>query len=338
MVLDNLYFFDKNGDSLNLQIDSETGAWEGSIFFEQLSIALYDNENIFILEKIGSDYKFPALSPGQYIEIEWDSSLPSPFFLYDVTKELDIREYVINKVDKVKIDYDDILPTSDGSNIDLNLPLQVNIAFNPELETEYERTLNIYLRDSLSPSEKVLLSKIKFYGEGEDEDERFRVWLQNFGIVFNRQDANILASYNIKEAFPNWKKINESRKNILVNQSEIFPYIGTYKGLVNFVNMLGYKDHLHIQEYWKNVNKDSQYYNKLFLVDLTDILDDGKIDNLNLLNKNVNLKSTITHYYNKNTNRYESINYGCIELIKINDNLKLCEKDELYQYIADNPI
>lgn len=327
MILDNLYFFNKNGESLNLQINEDSGAWEGSIYLDQLSISLYDNENIFILEKIGSDYKFPSLSPGQYIEMSWDSSLPSPFFLYDVTKELDIREYVINKKETISIHYDDILPTSDGSNIDLNLPLQVNIAFNPEIEAEFERTLNIYIKDSLSPADGILLSKIKFYGEGEEEDERFRVWLQNFGIIFNRQDANILATYDIKEAFPNWKKINETRKNILVNHSEIFPYIGTYKGLVNFISMLGYKDYLHIQEYWKNVNKSSQYFDKLFLVDLTDILDDGKIDNLNLLNKNVNLKSgkqfvkteflALTYDFTKATDNYDDD--GLPEVIETTD-------------------
>ena len=327
MILDNLYFFDKNGESLNLLVDSESGAWEGTIYFEQLSVSLYDNENIFILEKIGDDYKFPSLSPGQYIEISWDSSLPSPFFLYDITKELDIREYVLNKKEKTVIHYDDILPTSDGSNIDLGLPLQVNIAFNPDIEAEFNRTLNIYLKDSSSPSESILLSKLKFYGEGEEEDERFRVWLQNFGIVFNRQDANILASYDIKEAFPDWKQINSTRKNILVNQSEIFPYIGTYRGLVNFINMLGYKDHLHIKEYWKNVNKSSQYFNKLFLVDLTDILDDGKIDNLNLLNTNANLKSgkqfvkteflALTYEFTKATDRYDDD--GLPEVIETTD-------------------
>ena len=71
-----------------------------------------------------------------------------------------------------------------------------------------------------------LLAKIYFYGEGENEDDRFRIWLQNFGIKFNKVDANILAEYDIKEAFPDYKQLNESRKAILVNHQEIYPYIG----------------------------------------------------------------------------------------------------------------
>jgi hypothetical protein len=290
MVANNLYFFDKNGDSLNLQINSETGAWEGTIYFEQLSIALFDNENIFIVEKVGTDYKFPTLSPGQAIVMQWEDSKNDVFFLYDVTKEVKLDGYFLDKKENITISYDDILPTSDGSNIDISLPLQANIAFNPNAETEFRRTLKIYLKDYSSPNESQLLAKLDFYGEGEDEDERFKIWIQNFGIKFNKADANILADYDIKEAYPDWKKINETRKGLLVNKQDIFPYIGTYRGLVNFIDMFGYKDDLHIQEYWNNVNRNSPYYNKLFLVDLKDILDDGKIDKLNLLNNNKNLK------------------------------------------------
>ena len=290
MVIENLYFFDRNGELISLQPNSSTGDLEANVYFDSLSIALYDNENIFILEKVGNEYKFPTLEPGQSITAKWDSSEESPFFLYEVEKEFEIGEFVLNRKENFSVSYDDILPTSDGSSVDISLPLQINIGFNPEEEVEYVRSLSIYLNDESSPGQSTLIANLLFYGEGVDEDERFRVWLQNFGIKFNRQDANILASYDIKEALPNWKKINSTRKNLLVNQSEIFPYIGTYRGLVNFVNMFGYKDTLHIKEYWKNINKGSQYFNKLFLVDLTDILDDGKIDNLNLLDLNKNIK------------------------------------------------
>ena len=289
MQIDNLYFFDRDGEIVNLQENVETGIREANIYFEQLSIALYDNENFFILEKVGQDWRFPTLEPGQSIVAEWNTSADSPFFLYDVEKEFEIGEYVIKKKDSIEVSYEDIMPTSSTGAIDLEMPLQLNIGFNPEEETEYVRSLTIYFKDdNLGTKEPV--ANLLFYGEGEDEDERFRVWLQNFGIKFNRQDANILATYDIKEAFPDWKKINTTRKSLLVNHSEIYPYIGTYKGLVNFINMLGYQDNLHVKEYWKNINRSSPYFNKLFLVDLTDILDDGKIDNLNLPNLNKNVK------------------------------------------------
>jgi len=327
MVIDNLYFFDKNGEIINLQNNPKTGIPEANIYFDPLSVALYDNENIFIVEKVGTEYKFPTLAPGQSITAKWTTSTESPFFLYEVEKEFKIGEFVLQRRDSISIGYDDILPTSDGSNIDVNFPLQLNIGFNPEQETEYVRILEIYLNDASSPGESTLIASLLFYGEGEDEDERFRIWLQNFGIKFNRQDANILASYDIKEALPDWKKINSTRKNLLVNQNEIFPYIGTYKGLVNFINMFGYKDVLHIKEYWQNINSTSPYFNKLFLVDLTDILDDGKIDNLNLLNLNKNIKSgkqfvkteflALTYEFTKATDNFDDD--GLPEVVETTD-------------------
>ena len=70
----------------------------------------------------------------------------------------------------------------------------------------------------------------------------------------------------------------------------MYPYIGTYKGLNNFVNLLGYKDTLHIKEYWKNINIKSSYRDKKIMVDISDYLDDGKIDNMNILDRNKNIK------------------------------------------------
>ena len=58
MVSNNLYFFDKNGESLSLQINPDSGAWEGTVYFDQLSVALFDNENLFILEIVT---EFPSI-------------------------------------------------------------------------------------------------------------------------------------------------------------------------------------------------------------------------------------------------------------------------------------
>tara|TARA_B100000963_G_scaffold176268_3_gene153332 strand:- start:4284 stop:7307 length:3024 start_codon:yes stop_codon:yes gene_type:complete len=326
MQINNLHFFDRDGELINLQVNPETGVLEGNIYFEQLSIALYDNENIFILEKVGNDYKFPTLTGGQSIVAKWNENVASNIFLYDVEQDLNVGEFVINKKDSITVSYEDVLPNGSGAAIDLEIPLQLNVGFNPESEVEYLRSLTLYLEDQTTgTSEKI--ADLLFYGEGEDEDERFRVWLENFGIKFNRQDANILASYDIKEVNPDWKKINASRKSLLVNHSEIYPYIGTYKGLVNFVNMMGYKDALHVKEYWKNANPNSPYFNKLFLVDLTDILDDGKIDNLNLVNLNKNIKDgkqfvkteflALTYEFTKATDNFDDD--GVPEVVETTD-------------------
>jgi hypothetical protein len=288
LTVQNLNFFDKFGKNLNFEQNSETGIWEGTIFFDEISEYLFDNQNIFILQKVGAQYKFPTLSPNESLEFSWENSkLESVFFLYDVEDDFEINEKFIKKVTTKTISHSDIYPSSLLSPIDLRVPLQINIAFSPIDEIRFERTLNIYYT---TPTSREKIAQIKFYGEGVEEDGRFKDWAENFGIKFLKSDANILKTYDIKEAFPDLKALNQLRKELLVSKEEIYPYIGTYRGLVNFINILGYRDILKIKEYWKNVNPDSSYFNKFLMVDLSDYLDDGKIDTFDLVDLNKDLK------------------------------------------------
>jgi hypothetical protein len=313
MVIQNLNFFDKFGKNLNLDYNSETDLWTGKIFFEQISIALFDNENLFILEKAGSQYKFPTLSPNQSIKFLWESSKWSDqLFLYDVVKDLELNENFISKTDEYTVSYSDLNSSGLTTPLDFQFPLQVNIAFSPTDELAYIRDLNIYLVDT---GVETKIATIQFYGEGENEESRFNTWLQNFGIKFLREDANILKDYDIKEALPDLEALNLARKELLVNREEIYPYIGTYKGLINFINILGYRDVLKVKEYWQNINTSSSYFDKLSLVNITDYLDDGKIDTLDLSDANSNLKSgrqfkkteflALTYEFTQESGRYD---------------------------------
>lgn len=291
MIISSLNFFDKYGKNLNLDFDTNNEVWQGTIYFPEVSTYLYDNENIFILEKIDNDYKFPALNPGESLIFEWkDNDIEDELFLYEVEKDYDLNNYFINKKDSISVSYDDLIPVSGGSSINISLPLQLNIAFKPLEEIKYERTLYIYIKDESSPSNKIKIAEINFYGEGLDEDERFGVWARNFGIRFNKEDANILKDYDIKEAFPDWAQLNLARKTLLVSKDQVYPYIGTYKGLINFINLMGYKDVIRIKEYWQNINTKSPYFNKQSLVDITDYLDDDTIDDMNILDNNKSIK------------------------------------------------
>lgn len=285
MIVQELNFFDKFGKNLNLLYDVTDDVWKGRVFFEEISAYLFDNENIFILEKVGTDYKFPTLNQGEYLKFSWkDNKNSDEFFLYNVVRDVTLLENFIVKEDLLTISHSDY--TNLPIPLDVRAPLQVNVAFSPSSEELYERQLLIYFGDG---STETLIGQLDFYGEGVEEEERFKNWAQNFGIKFLREDANILKDYDIKEAYPDVNALNQARKNLLVNKEEIFPYIGTYKGLANFVNILGYKDTLRIKEYWKNNNSSSAYFEKLSLVDITDYLDDGKIDSLDLVDANSSL-------------------------------------------------
>jgi hypothetical protein len=106
------------------------------------------------------------------------------------------------------------------------------------------------------------------------------MWLENFGIAFHRDDAQLVKDYDIKEALPDWNQIDLARKQLLVNKDQVFPYVGTYKGLSNFINLFGYKDTLEVKEFWQNVNNSSAALDQFALVNISDFLDDGKVDNM----------------------------------------------------------
>jgi hypothetical protein len=288
MNVQNLNFFDKFGKNLNFLYDPTDSVWKGKIFFKNISVYLFDNENLFILEEIAANtYRFPTLSSTQSLEFSWEDSKNSDVvFLYDVIRDTTLLENFINKVDSSNFAHSDF--SSSPAPLDLKMPLQVNIAFSPLTEVAYERKLLLKLIDGAT---ETIIGEFDLYGEGIEEEERFKVWAQNFGIRFLREDANILKDYDIKEAYPDVDALNKARKQLLVNKEEIYPYIGTYRGLINFVNMLGYRDLLKVKEYWQNINSSSTYFNKLAMVDITDYLDDGKIQSLDLVDRNSNLKS-----------------------------------------------
>jgi len=267
------------------------GVWTGKNYLTQTSINLFDTVNIFVLENVSSTYKFPTLSTGGFIIFKWKTIDNSEnLFLYTVQTDPENDDMpFIAKQESVVINFSDF---DYDSVIDLSYPLQINIAFNPTEEIAYTRTIQMFYNDGSIVGDGFLIMEMEIYGEGTAEDERFRVWLQNFGIKFNQEDALILKDYDLKEGLPDWKEINQARKEILVNRDQVFPYVGTYKGLVNIINLLGYKDVLKVKEYWKNINTNSPYFNKTAMVDITDLLDDGKIDSLNLITLDKDIKDS----------------------------------------------
>lgn len=289
MNINNLVFFDRNGESYNFSQNS-SGVWEGSDYFLPISTSLYDVSNIFILEKTPNGYRFPTLDPGSKLSFKWKTSeSDTSFFLFTIEKDdpnLDESTAFISRQAQLDVNYIDISP-SGTTSLDLAYPLQINVGFSPLEEISYNRTLEVYYENG---SQKTQVASIYFYGEGEDEDERFRVWLSNFGVKFNREDALILKEYDLKEGLPDWKQINQARKELLVNRDQIYPYVGTYKGLINLINILGYRDVLRVKEYWRDSDPNSAYYNKFAMVDVTDLMTVGSIDSINLVDLNGQIK------------------------------------------------
>ena len=79
MVVKNLEFFDKDGYNLNLNWNDIRGIWEGNIFFPRVSVGLYENTTIYVVEcdtsdsdYMGDPYTYPT-GEGNII-FQWDLS------------------------------------------------------------------------------------------------------------------------------------------------------------------------------------------------------------------------------------------------------------------------
>ena len=82
----------------------------------------------------------------------------------------------------------------------------------------------------------------------------------------------IFKEYDINEGGIDWKILNRKRKEMLMNRNVIYPYIGSYKALVNAINYFGYND-LQLNEYYRNIDGFSKEFGKLFKVEIPDMFD-----------------------------------------------------------------
>jgi hypothetical protein len=94
------------------------------------------------------------------------------------------------------------------------------------------------------------------YGEAEAEDERFKLTLENFGRKIDEENEYIFRDSAIDEELTDYRLLNKKRKELLLEGDKIYPYMGSYKALINVLNLFGYND-VEIKEYFLNVDATS---------------------------------------------------------------------------------
>ena len=274
MVNQNLLFFDKKGDQYNFGWNGNY--WEGSVLFPIISEKLFEIEHIFIIEKFldnlgDTKYGFPhsdGVSPGSPVwRTRWESDydnkidVSSIIYTYELGIDGELDAPVLVKAQNVEF-FPEVVPgdvVSSPSGVVItseitSSSMQINIALNSDSEGIYDRVL--ILEDYTDPNNPVTILRVSFHGEVEGEDSRLGIMLSNFGRTFLREDAFIVRDSDIKEPLPDYKIINQKRKELLLTGESIFPYIGSYKSLFNAIKFFGYYD-LRVKEYWLNIKEDS---------------------------------------------------------------------------------
>ena len=187
-----LKFFDKNGGALNFLYDADNDTWTGKLYFPKVSVNLYENIQIFILEQVldgsplAEEYNFPVLgqqaSPvSETWKTSWtDDETEEQIFTYVIEEESEngvdipyIAKYEEVSHDNLAVSYTVSSPEQQKILTTINsTPLQINVAFTSESEYIYERTLIIQDMSFATPK---TVATIEFYGETIGEDERFKL-------------------------------------------------------------------------------------------------------------------------------------------------------------------
>ncbi len=258
--------------------DLPGGYFRGNIYFEPVSAGLYENEQIFIIQQFkdavtGSPFiGFPhtgntGATGNPLWRTRWEDDtygnvdVSNIIFTYKIIEndpEIGGDPAIINYQNiaiPVIQDSSDYYAGGYVNTVEAATPsraLQLNIATNaPDQAAEvYQRRLIV---EDITGSSPAKVAEIDFYSQIIGADERLDVLTRNLGRAFLAEDSTILREHDPNEPLPNYIEINEKRKELMVAGEEIFPYIGSYKGLIGALKFFGYQD-LRIKEYWLNLN------------------------------------------------------------------------------------
>lgn len=174
-------------------------------------------------------------------------------------------------------------------------PISFAIGVLADQEGCYQNYLGLYLKDIRQDvNQMFFLGVISVKTEIEGEDERYRALMNNFGIPDPKTYPNIFAEEDYEEQLCDWTIVNKKCKELMLIYDKIFPFAGSYKGLVNALKFLGYDDII-IKEWYKIFDKNNQERDVAF-------------DSVDL--QNGKLKSLLEHYnVDYDNRRYSKLNW-----------------------------
>ena len=164
----------------------------------------------------------------------------------------------------------DEMSWSDRSFIDFNKKYSieesengysVNVGFSGEYDGVYQQPMYVCLIDTQDKSNSEIgeaypIGEFMLNAEAEGEDERYRTFFENFGIPDPKEYNNIFSNTDINDDLPDYVSINKNSKKLYLAYSEIFPYIGSYKALINAIRYLGYDD-VFFKEWYKEIGNST---------------------------------------------------------------------------------
>ena len=297
-----LNFFNKKGEYFNFEYLADKDKWVGRVDFGTVSEGLIEDFQIYVMEEVYNstdkiyEFSYPikdsSLSSSTFIS-DFDTKKPVPeLFIYQF--DSNIVSNTLSKLYTADFEFDTLSYSTGSAGIKEDIKeistvnpraLQINLGLSPTNETGYTSVLYMY------DSNDHVFGEILLYGEGEEEDERMRDYLMAIGCDLLPQDESIFDQSDVNEIKTDWKLLNLKRKEMLLEYSNIFPYLGSYKALINIIKFFGYQN-LRMKEYWLNIDTDSPYYDKIKQINISDIFsENAKFNDLSLIPSKVYKKT-----------------------------------------------
>ena len=252
-VKTNLKLYQRENVSFSLNYDSSL---ENEIFFiDKSSYGIIQMATMSSQSFLVDDYGIKrGLKVGQLIKIEVSdiTNVKNKYISYNNGSIFKITEIYSGQI---ILDY-----------IDITLYNETTVVSNYPYTNQ-----TTYLKLSFTVLDKEIAS-FDLYGQTEIEDIRYKIELSNTGHLINPEDAYIFNTYDIDEQGIDWRFLNQKRKEMIIVRHDIFPYVGSYKAIINAINYFGYND-LELYEYYRNVNINDPNFFKLFKVEIPDIFD-----------------------------------------------------------------
>jgi hypothetical protein len=221
------------------------------ISFNRISTGLIETQSIYILINENNSFIKIFDSIDESV-INWKNRYKLLFFI-DTRNDNDFRFFNITDSDEIEWTNKIILDFLSEDSY------RINIGFVSDEEGVHEKTLAVCLLDTQDTTddgyEKIYpIGTIYLQAEAVGEDERYRTLFTNFGIPDPITYSNIFNNTDLNESNTDNVLLNQNSKKLFLSYTDIFPYVGTYKALINAINVLGYQDEIYFKEWYKNIN------------------------------------------------------------------------------------
>lgn len=238
--------------------------FEGNLVFDRVSTELVETQSIFILVEAPGQFG-TNIDTNRLVDVATYANLGIDdaasyinryrlFFFIDCRDQKDFRFFSVNGDEVVWSDRK-IVDFRRGRDYGSDNGFRVDIGFSGEQEGVYDQKLYVCIQDT-ETDDITVVGSLNMTAETEGEDERYRALFANFGIPAPEETESAFSDFDIYEGKPDYVSINRHSKKMFLSYSEIFPYVGTYKALVNAVKFLGYDD-IFFKEWYKDLGQET---------------------------------------------------------------------------------